>query len=160
MKPLNRTERANRKFNRTHMKPKSDSREDILQYLWDVGLINNYVKKLEYETIDDETLQDIIQEIWLVICEIPEDKIVNLYKEQGKTGLTAFMSGLIYRQIHSNTSPIYRKYKAQFKQFIHISEQTWDVFDETGVMLPSIEAYSSTETEQDIIIKKIYTNTL
>lgn len=156
----NTTEHNTKLYNISHMKPKSNSREDILQYLWDIGLVNNYIKKLEYETIDEETLQDIIQEIWLMICELPEEKITSLYKNQGKTGLTAYMSGVIYRQIHSKTSPIYKKYKAQFKQMVHISSLSWDVFDETGVMMPSIDNYSSTETEQDLIIKHIENNNL
>lgn len=137
------------------MKPESNSREDILQYLWNIGLINNYIRKLEYGTIDEETLQDIIQECWLIICEIPEEKICKLYNEQGKTGLTAYISGVIYRQVHSDTSAIYIKYKKLFKKMIHISQKSWDVFDETGVMMDTVEDYSSTETEQDIQIKNI-----
>lgn len=47
-----------------------------------------------------------------MILEIPEEKIRKLYIEQGKTGLTAYISGVIYRQIHSDKSKIYKKYKA------------------------------------------------
>lgn len=30
---------------------------------------------------------------------------------------------------------------------IHLSKQSWDVFDETGVMLPTLDDYSATESE-------------
>ena len=35
----------------------------------------------------------------------------NLYDTQGITGLTATVAGIVHRQIHSNTSQIYKKYK-------------------------------------------------
>lgn len=146
------------KYKLNHLQPKSGSRDDLLQLLWDKGLVNNYIKKLEYVTIDNDTIEDIIQEVWLIICEIPPEKIEQLYATQGITGLTAFISGVIYRQIHSNSSSVYWKFKHGYKTFVHISDKAWEVFDETNIMIRTDEKISTTETDIEKTIRKIEGN--
>ena len=90
--------------------PTNNDPDTILQWLYERGLVQNYIKKLEYKTIDTETVDDEIQEVWLYLVE-KKDKLKELYDTQGITGLTAYVSGVIARQIHSNTSQIYKKYK-------------------------------------------------
>jgi len=81
-----------------------------------------------------------------------------LYDTQGITGLTAYVSGIIARQVHSNSSQIYNKYKKGFKIFKHLSDKTWEVFDNTGEMIPTNYDYLTEETLEDIVIKNIYNN--
>lgn len=137
-------------------KPKSSKREDIIEWLQHIGLVDNYIKKLEYGDIDPETLKDEIQEVWLYICEIPQSKWDELYK-QGATGIKAYISGLIYKSIHSNSSLIWIKYKKPFLYFKHISEKGWEVFDKTDIM-QATEDYTIKENELDIIKRKIEMN--
>lgn len=60
--------------------PKSSDRNDILNFILQTNFVENYVKKLErleYKTtglIDDE-----IQEIYLQLCEIPQDTWDTIY---------------------------------------------------------------------------------
>lgn len=138
-------------------KPKSANRDDILNWLQYTELVDNYIKKLEYADIPDETVQDEIQEIWLEICEIPQSKWDRLYY-QGTTAIKAYISGLIYREIHSNTSKIYNKYKKPYLMFKRISDESWEVFDETGEMLPTNEDYSIRENDLDILKRLIETD--
>lgn len=137
--------------------PTNNDPDTILQWLYERGLVQNYIKKLEYKTIDTETVDDEIQEVWLYLVE-KKDKLKELYDTQGITGLTAYVSGVIARQIHSNTSQIYKKYKQDYKTFVHISDQTWNVFDNTGEMINTETDYLTTETETDIIKKNIENN--
>lgn len=137
--------------------PADNDADTILQWLYDRGLVQNYIKKLEYDTIDDETVQDEIQEVWLILVE-KKDYLKNLYDTQGITGLTATVAGIIHRQIHSNSSHIYKKYKQGYKTMKHISEQTWDVFDNTGKMISTDTDYLNTEDNTDLIIKHIENN--
>lgn len=137
--------------------PESNDADSILIWLYNRGLVQNYIKKLEYETIDEETIQDEIQEVWLYLIE-KKDKLKELYDTQGITGLTAYVSGIIARQIHSNSSKLYIKYKKGFKIFKHISDKAWEVFDNTGEMIPTNYDYLSEETPEDIVIKNIYNN--
>lgn len=138
-------------------RPTSSNRNDIITWLQSIGLVDNYIKKLEYADVDPETVQDEIQEIWLYICEIEQNKWDQLYY-QGATAIKAYISGLIYRHIHSNTSLIYNKYKKPYLFFKHLSEDSWNVFDESSVMQPTNEDYTIRETEQDRIKRLIETD--
>lgn len=137
--------------------PESNDADSILNWLYNRGLVQNYIKKLEYETIDEETIQDEIQEVWLYLIE-KKDKLKELYDTQGITGLTAYVSGIIARQVHSNSSKLYIKYKKGFKIFKRISDKAWEVFDNTGEMIPTNYSYLAEETEDDIVIKNLYTD--
>lgn len=138
-------------------RPKSSNRDDILEWLRYTGLVDNYVKKLEYENIDSETLADEIQDIWLSICEIEQSQWDKLYY-QSATAIKAFVSGLIYRQIHSNYSKIYFKYKKPYIYFKHISDESWDVFDNSNIMEPFDDQYTNKENQTDIIKRNIENN--
>ena len=54
--------------------PENNDADSILNWLYNRGLVQNYIKKLEYETIDEETIQDEIQEVWLYLIE-KKDKL-------------------------------------------------------------------------------------
>lgn len=144
-------------YKRLMTKPDSNDPDVLLNWLYNRGLVQNYIKKLEGTSVDPETLQDEIQEVWLFLIE-KKDKLKEIYDAQGITGLTAYVSGVIARQIHSNSSVVYKKYKAIKKKLIHISNESWDVFDETGKMQDYNDAYSSTENEDDIAKKNIENN--
>lgn len=134
--------------------PVNNDADTIMQWLYDRGLVQNYVRKLEYETIDEETIQDEIQEVWLYILE-KKDKLKELYDTQGITGLTAYVSGIIARTVHSNSSLLYKKYKKDYKTVIHISDKAWDVYATTGIMIPTMTDYLSSETADDVLRSKI-----
>lgn len=140
------------KTSRQLMPIKSGKKEDIIDYIIYTELIPNYVRKLEYWNNND--IDDMIQDIYLYLLEMPQDKWDKLY-EQGKTAVMAYVSGVVYRSIHSANSPIYKKYKKKLKYEVKISEQAWNVFDETGVMLPFDESIIQTENKNDIIWRKL-----
>lgn len=147
---------------RTYLKklytpPVDNKKETILQWLYDRGLVQNYIRKLEYETIDEETIQDEIQEVWLLLLE-KQDKLKELYDNQGITGLTAYVSGVIARQVHSSTSALYKKYKKDYKVLIHLSDQCWNDYYNTGEMMETREEYLTSETEDDITKRNIENN--
>ena len=137
--------------------PENNDADTILNWLYNRGLVQNYVRKLEYETIDEDTIQDEIQEVWLMLIE-KKDYLKLLYDTQGITGLTATVAGIVHRQVHSNTSKIYNKYKKGFKIFKHISDKAWEVYDNTGEMIPTNYDFLTEETLEDIMIKNIYNN--
>lgn len=138
-------------------KPENNDPDTILNWLYNRGLVQNYIRKLEYDTIDEETLLDEIQEVWLYLIE-KKDKLKELYDTQGITGLTAYVSGIIARQVHSSTSLVYNKYKRDYKRFIHLSDQCWDDYYNTGKMLETREEYLTTENELDLANKYIESN--
>ena len=150
-------ERQTKYYKKLYTPPENNDPDTILNWLYNRGLVQNYIKKLEYATIDEDTIQDEIQEVWMYLIE-KKDKLKELYDAQGITGLTAYVSGIIARQIHSNTSLIYKKYKADYKKIVHVSDKTWEVYDVTGEMIPTNTDYLMEETDVDLLNKYIEQN--
>lgn len=88
----------------------SISKNQILEELYNTEFVDKYIYKLS-NSLDLALIDDIKGEIWVIICEIKEDRIISLYKQGGINKVRQFVSGIIYRQIRSKTSPIYKKYK-------------------------------------------------
>ena len=61
------------------------------------------------KSIEEDGVEDRIQELFLMICEIPEEKWKGLYA-QGQYAISAYVTGIIHQQIISVNSAIYKKY--------------------------------------------------
>lgn len=84
-------------------------RNKIINELIKSKFIERYCGKL---CSDYNFLQDMIQDIWLIICSIPDSRLIVLYKNDE---LKAFISGIIFRQLKSKNSTIYYKYLKEKK---------------------------------------------
>lgn len=110
------------------------SRDKILDELVKSGFIEWYTLQLMSKTSGfivqtDEEYQEYIQEIWLQICEIQEDKLIDLYNENK---LKAYVSGLIHRNVKSNTSPAYTHIRKQNNKYIRKSDDDWEKYSDTN----------------------------
>jgi len=102
-------------------------RTEILDYILNNSIINQYFNKIEYEYRDD-----FRSHIWLIIMEMIEskwDKIVELYN---KNELGKFIIGIINNQLKSNTSSFTKDYKN--KKFIYPDDLP-EVIDEPMVVI-------------------------
>lgn len=92
----------------------NSDRETIINWLYKSNLLNWYVTYILEKPIDDEYVQDCIGELWLIICEVKQEKWNELY-EQGKMAVSAYVTGIIQQQLVSTNSKIYKllgKYKS------------------------------------------------
>lgn len=110
------------------------SRDSILDELVKSGFIEWYTLQLMSKTSGfivqtDEEYQEYIQEIWLQICEIQDDKLIDLYNENK---LKAYVSGLIHRNVKSNTSPAYTHIRKQNNKYIRKSDDDWEKYSDTN----------------------------
>lgn len=110
------------------------SREKILDELVKSGFIEWYTLQLMSKTSGfilqtNKEYQEYIQEIWLQICEIQEDKLIDLYNENK---LKAYISGLIHRNVKSNTSPAYTHIRKQNNKYIRKSDEDWEKYSNTN----------------------------
>lgn len=103
-------------------------RDTIIKFIYDIHLIEWYTTYLLRQKITGRDVQDKIQEIYLMICEIPQEKWDDLY-EQGKYSITAYVTGLIHQQLISQTSYIYKKYK-KYRDLNKITDNFWDENEE------------------------------
>lgn len=116
---------------------------ELLIYMNKYKILNELVKScfIEWYTLQlmsktsgfimqtDEEYQEYIQEIWLQICEIQEDKLIDLYTENK---LKAYISGLIHRNVKSNTSPAYTHIRKQNNKYIRKSDDDWEKYSDTN----------------------------
>ena len=110
------------------------NKEKILNELVKSCFIEWYTLQLMSKTSGfilqtDEEYQEYIQEIWLQICEIQEDKLIDLYTENK---LKAYISGLIHRNVKSNTSPAYTHIRKQNNKYIRKSDDDWEKYSDTN----------------------------
>lgn len=86
------------------------TRNEILVELYNTQFVENYAKKF-VKGNDIENLEDEIQELYLIAAEIPEERLINMYRTDGINGVRRFMAGVIHRQMNSTTSLIHSKYR-------------------------------------------------
>lgn len=95
------------------------NRDELLKYLYDIGLVQGYCRKLANSS-DWNIIEDIVQEIWLQICEVPEEKWSKLLSQGTKSdsfkAVRGYISGLIYRNVKSENSRVFNKLKKHQKK--------------------------------------------
>ena len=106
---------------------KSSNRDDVLIWLTKTHLIEWYTTYLLKRDIDSCDVKDKIQDIYLEICSVPQEKWNDLY-EQGVYSISAYVSGLIHRQIVSDTSKVYLKYNRYRERFVTMEDSFWQSF--------------------------------
>lgn len=89
------------------------SREEIIEELIATEFVEKYAYQLA-KSNDADCIEDGIQDIWVVICSLPEKRLQELYYSDRRNhinGVRRYVAGVIYRTICSKTSAYYRTYK-------------------------------------------------
>lgn len=66
------------------------------------------VHKISHGREDEDDLQDLEQDIYLILLEKPVDFVLGLYM---RNELNYYLANIIYTQLRSSSSPYYTKYK-------------------------------------------------
>lgn len=110
-------------------------KEKIIDYLIQSGFVQYYVKKLVYPEDQDFLYEDYLQEVWLQILEIKEEKWLQLYNQRQSQDefydVRNWVSILIRNTVRSTTSSAYRKLKKQTTIVDNISDDEWDYLKNT-----------------------------
>lgn len=110
---------------------KSANRDDVLDFIIRTDLVNWYTTFLLKEPITSDFVQDYIQEIWVQLSEISQEKWQDLY-DQGKAAITAFVAGIIHNNCISVKSRAYYHIKKPTINEVHFTSDQWLAFDEDG----------------------------
>lgn len=103
------------------------NRDTILQWIVDIHIVEYYATYLLRRSIDKEDVEDKIQELYLMIAEISQDKWTYLY-EQGYPAVSGYVAGLIHRQIVSDNSAMWKKYQRYKDTELTQDELFWDKY--------------------------------
>ena len=102
------------------------NRDELLEYVYNLNLVPAYTRQLANSS-DWNIIEDITQEIWLQICEVPEEKWTKLLgqgtKKDSFKAVRGYISGLIYRNVKSVNSKVYNRLK---------KHQTREILTDTG----------------------------
>ena len=111
------------------------NRDETLQYIADLGLVQGYVAKLIY-TDDLQDYDDFVQECFLQICEVKPEKWEALWlqgtKKDGAKAVRGYVSGIIHRNVKSRNSRLWSKMKKHKERELPFSscfiteEEGWD----------------------------------
>lgn len=104
--------------------PESNSRNDIVLWLYKTHLVEYYVTYGLQKPINDPDVEDYIQEIYEQVLMIPQEKLNELY-EAGIIFLKGYLCRLIKNNNKSVNSIAYRNIKKKTKDWIN-----FDKFDE------------------------------
>lgn len=126
--------------------PKSGQRDDIIQWLIESCFIENYIIKLA--PYSENNIDDKIQDIYLLILEIPQSKWDDLVR-QGFSAIKAYLSGLIHRQIRSISSSTYATYDLYSKRQARQSAYFWSRLDETNTPPNINEKETALSSQED-----------
>lgn len=84
------------------------NKEKIINELIETNFVENYCRqKLTNKEID---IEEAIQHIYLIICEIEEEKLIQWYSEGGINKIRQVVSGIISRQLNSTNSEFFYTY--------------------------------------------------
>lgn len=108
---------------------KSDKKDDIIRWIYDIHIVEWYTTYLLKKTMENEEVQDKIQEIYLMICEVPQKRWNELYS-QGRFAISGYVTGIIHQQLISKTSKIYKKYGKYNETFQTKDDIFWATYDE------------------------------
>ena len=89
------------------------NKQEIINIIYKEHWIENIIKKYN---LDESLKADFIQEMYLILLEYNEDKIVELYN---KNQLKYFLIRICVNNYKSITSPWYKKYMKYNKELIN-----------------------------------------
>lgn len=106
------------------------TKQQIIKELYDTNFVESYTAKLLVNR-DDIPLEDAISHIWLIICELDEERMSQWYEQGGINKIRQVVAGIINRQCRSTSSSLYYTYVK--KNVVNLAEkrtndkrQHWD----------------------------------
>jgi len=109
---------------------KDGSRDTILKWIHDIHIVEWYTTYLLRQRMDEPYVEDKIQDLWTALCEKTQEDWDRIY-EQGYYAVSAYVAGLISRQVRSGTSQMYKKYQRYDNMFVNKDEEFWENYERT-----------------------------
>lgn len=112
------------------------TRDRIMEWMANTKYVEGFIYK-RIHSLDKEYVDDYIQEVWLQILELDEDKIVEIYKS-GKGRFTNYIKALIMNNIRSTCSNLYKHIRQPRLKEVYLTDEQW------------VEMIECDETEIDV----------
>ena len=96
----------------------------LIDWLASTGWVEGHLCK-RISVLDLPYLDDYIQEVWVQILEVPQDKLLSIW-HKGKGKFTNYIKSIIMNNINSDSSILYKNIREPLKPLIHLDECGWD----------------------------------
>lgn len=119
------------------------SKNEIIEKLFTGKNFNDFLLKMDPECLRE----DLKQEIILIICELPEQKIIQLHNDKG---LEFFTVRIGLNLIKSSTSPFAKKYRQGVQQYIEHEyiEESQNLINRETANRAAMAVYSEIDYEE------------
>ena len=97
------------------------TKSQILEEMYRDHSVERYVLKLANE-LDKQLYEDIVGELYLMLCELNGEVVEEIYNGCGKTCFQRYVFCIVKRQVHSKNSKIYWQYKRHIEITIPSSQ--------------------------------------
>jgi hypothetical protein len=144
IKRQQRKENTNTLFKKDWLRTLEDTEDNpltkdrIMNWMASTGFIEGFIR-IKSHALDKPFLDDYIQEVWVQILQVPEEKILFLYRA-GKGRFTNYIKSLIMNNIHSTCSILYKNIRQSRTREVYLDESQWEYFtenDNTDIQVPT-----------------------
>lgn len=99
------------------------TKDRIMEWMAGTKYVDGFIRK-KIHSLDKEYVDDYIQEVWVQILQLPEEKIVEIYKS-GKGRFTNYIKALIMNNIRSSCSYLYKHIRQPRVNEVYLTDEQW-----------------------------------
>lgn len=100
----------------------------LMAWLVDTGWVDSLIRKYT-SPLDQHVADDMFQETWLQILEVPKDKLMEIWY-RGKGKFTNYIKSIITNNLISQSSTVYCKIKRPYTYMVHLTDEGWSRFED------------------------------
>jgi hypothetical protein len=112
------------------------NRNSIIIQLWDSTELKDAISKMQPEELQD----DLRSELFKVLCEMDEDKLIDMYK---RNVLKFYLVRTMINMMQSNTSQFYRIYRKPLQAELPIYDRDEDLLNKVENELSKMHWYKA-----------------
>lgn len=110
--------------------PEPVTRDGLMKWLSDTGWVEGFLGK-KISPLDRPYYEEYLQEVWVQILEVPEDKIVDIW-HRGKGKFVNYIKSIIMNNIYSSSSHLFQNVRKFRKDERELTDYQWNLLDEDG----------------------------
>lgn len=110
--------------------PEPVTRESLMKWLSDSGWVEGRIGRV-ISPLDRPYFEDYVQEVWVQILSVPEDKIMDIWY-RGKGKFVNYIKAIIVNNVRSTSSNLYNHIRKGGTIERLLTDEQWNALESTG----------------------------
>lgn len=110
--------------------PEPVTRQSLMKWLSDSGWVEGRIGKV-ISPLDRPYFEDYVQEVWVQILSVPEDKIMDIWY-RGKGKFVNYIKSIIINNVRSTSSHLYSNIRKGRSIERLLTDEQWNALENTG----------------------------